>query len=83
MFNRLKRWWRKPQPVVKHVEQVVEIHVLSYEQYKKLEGRLPGTNLTHAENPEQYAFNLGVAHALRSLREGFTVDPSSNSRYNR
>jgi len=74
LFNRLLGRGRKPRPSVKTVTRRVEHHVLSQEQYSALEKSLPGTGLMHGESGEQYAFNLGVQHALRKLREGYVVD---------
>lgn len=78
LFNRLLGRRRKPRPLVREVAR--ERHVLSQEQYKELERKLPGPGLTHGDSGEHYAFNLGVQHALRVLREGFVIDVPGNER---
>ncbi|QYW05833.1 hypothetical protein [Vibrio phage vB_VpaP_G1] len=51
-------------------DQAKETHRLTPAAYKQLEQQLPKPNVG---NEQQTAFNLGVQHVLRLLRDGFVV----------
>lgn len=63
----------KPKQEIVYVEQTREVVRLTSEEYRKLEKSISKTAIDHGTTQLEAGFKLGVEHALRTIREGFTV----------
>lgn len=73
-----------PQFIPPHIEQgdkqdttqstpPVSLHRLTPEAYRALERQLDDARVGPTTTDQQVAFKLGIQHALKAVRDGFTV----------